>query len=326
MSQTTEPLDFTVPLSFEAHSLAQLHHKQQSNHRKAKQVYLNSLAVYAVNFYLQCLGFETDLEESDSRNPICLKFMDVADLLVKQLGKLECRPVLPDAQVCQIPPEVHSDRAAYVAVQLNPSLKEATIIGFTPTAAEEIPLEKLRSLSEFPQYLHSICPSTRPVQNLRKWLEEIVDSGVDSGWETIESLLGTNQLSLAPVRSTSTENLFQTEESLKRAKIVDLGVQLGQQKVVLALAVGKAMPKATALRKESPTIKVGVRVYPHKDVYLPPELELIMLDDSGNVLQRTEAGEHYNQIRLREFRGQKGDRFTLKVALNEIEVSEEFVL
>jgi hypothetical protein len=66
--------------------------------------------VYAVDFYMQCLEVETDVEKSDSRNPISLKFMDVADLPVKQLGKLECRPVLPDAQVCQIPAEIFSDR------------------------------------------------------------------------------------------------------------------------------------------------------------------------------------------------------------------------
>ena len=69
MSHTTEPLLFTVPLSFEAHSIAQHFQRQQSPTQKAKQVYLNTLAVYAVDFYLRCLGFELNPEQSDSRNP-----------------------------------------------------------------------------------------------------------------------------------------------------------------------------------------------------------------------------------------------------------------
>ena len=164
MSHTTEPLLFTVPLSFEAHSIARHFQNQQSLTHKAKQVYLNTLAVYAVDFYLRCLGFELNPEQSDSRNPLLVKFMDVADLFVKQLGKLECRPVMPEDEVCQIPPDVWTDRVGYVVVQISQTLKQATLLGFTQTAAAELPLSQLRSLSDLPTYLHQIqqSPSTQP--------------------------------------------------------------------------------------------------------------------------------------------------------------------
>ena len=77
---------FTVPLSFEAHAIAQRYQRLQSHPKKAKQAYLNALAVHSVDFYLRCLGFETDLEQSDYRNPLIVKFMDVADLSIKQVA------------------------------------------------------------------------------------------------------------------------------------------------------------------------------------------------------------------------------------------------
>src|SRR5919202_4904319 len=104
MNQTMEPLTFRVALAVEAHLRAKRVITHTSNPQKAKQGYLNALAVYAVNFYLQCLGFETELENTDSSNPVMQTLLNVADLPVKNLGKLECIPVLPDSQSCYVPP------------------------------------------------------------------------------------------------------------------------------------------------------------------------------------------------------------------------------
>lgn len=109
MNNLSEPLTFIVPLSFAAHAIArQL--QQQSNSQRAKQVYLQALSIYAVNFYLRCLDIETNREKSDSFNPLYLKFMNVADLWVESLGKLEYLPILPGVPVCQVSPEALSDR------------------------------------------------------------------------------------------------------------------------------------------------------------------------------------------------------------------------
>jgi hypothetical protein len=66
-----EPWIFTVPLALEAHSRAEEFRRYQSNPGKAKQVYLNTLAVYAVHVYLQCRGFETDWREAIVGTPGC---------------------------------------------------------------------------------------------------------------------------------------------------------------------------------------------------------------------------------------------------------------
>lgn len=305
MSQTREQLTFTVPLSFEAHSLAQELRRLQSNPQKAKQTYLNTLAVYAVDHYLRCLGFETNVKQSDSRNPIHLKFMDVADLSIKQLGKLECRPVLPEAQVCQIPPDAWSDRIGYVAVQLNQSLKQATLLGFTQTAAAEIPLSQLRSLTELPEYLNQI---RQPVAvNLQAWLKGMFETS----WRTLETLLGQNQLSLAPVRQ-----IHSLQPTVKRAKLIDLGLQLGEQAVVLAIAI-------TQVSHE--TAKVLIQVHPKSgETYLPDNLQLMMLTESDEVIQSVQSRSQDNYIQLRRFDGQPGDQFQIQIVLDDVIVTENF--
>ena len=47
---------------------------------------------------------------------------DIAGLVVKDCGKLECHPVLPNSDFCYIPAEVWSDRIGYIAVQFDQDL------------------------------------------------------------------------------------------------------------------------------------------------------------------------------------------------------------
>jgi hypothetical protein len=314
MIQIPNTLTFTVPLSSEAHLLAQECCKRLSVRDRAKQVYLNTLAVYAVDFYLRCLGLQTDVEQSDSRNPICLQFMDVADLLVKQLGKIECRPVLPEARVCKIPPEVREGRIGYVAVKLDRSLKSATILGFTTTAVAEVPLEQLRSLAEFPEYLNQIrqvASTHKTAVNLRKWFE----NAFEEGWQAVETILGTKQ-NLALVREATR---IHSKVNVKRAKMLDLGIELGEKSVVLAIAI---------FQNGDETIEVLVQVHPSRSqTYLPPNLRLTMLDETNEVLQpEVRSRSQDNYIQLKRFNGQTGDRFRIQIALDEFNIIEDFVL
>jgi hypothetical protein len=270
--------------------------------------------VYAVDFYLRCLGLQTDVEQSDSRNPICLQFMDVADLLVKQLGKIECRPVLPEARVCKIPPEVREGRIGYVAVKLDRSLKSATILGFTTTAVAEVPLEQLRSLAEFPEYLNQIrqvASTHKTAVNLRKWFE----NAFEEGWQAVETILGTKQ-NLALVREATR---IHSKVNVKRAKMLDLGIELGEKSVVLAIAI---------FQNGDETIEVLVQVHPSRSqTYLPPNLRLTMLDETNEVLQpEVRSRSQDNYIQLKRFNGQTGDRFRIQIALDEFNIIEDFVL
>ncbi|MEM7714486.1 MAG: DUF1822 family protein [Cyanobacteria bacterium P01_A01_bin.68] len=171
INQIQKPFTFTVSLTSKAHQLAEQFSSYHSNLQKSEQVYHNTLAIYAVNHYLQCLGFTTDYQASNSYDVIMQSFLDIADLEVIDRGKLECRVVLPNADFVYIPQEVWTGRIGYIAVQLDGSLKTGTLLGFTEkVATEKLPLNQLRPLEEFPQYLQQVTP---PI-DLNEWFLDLI--------------------------------------------------------------------------------------------------------------------------------------------------------
>ncbi|WP_287740611.1 DUF1822 family protein [Microcystis sp. M169S2] len=124
--------------------LAQKFSCEQKDADKSKQVFLNTLAVLAVNFYCQCLKVETNLEESTIGHYNRRILMDSADLKIDVLGKLECRPVLPNENICYVPSEVWSDRVGYVVVEIDEEAKKAILFGFVEQIeTNELPLAQL---------------------------------------------------------------------------------------------------------------------------------------------------------------------------------------
>jgi Protein of unknown function (DUF1822) len=59
---TIEAATYKLSLPLIARIKAEQFRAKQANSLKAKQVYLNTLAVIAVNYYLNCLGWATKLE------------------------------------------------------------------------------------------------------------------------------------------------------------------------------------------------------------------------------------------------------------------------
>ncbi|TRV49348.1 MAG: DUF1822 family protein [Microcystis panniformis Mp_MB_F_20051200_S9] len=144
MMPLAERLTFTVPLSGADFKLAQKFSSEQKNADKSQQVFLNTLAVLAVNFYCQCLKVETNLEESTIGHYNRRILMDSADLKIDVLGKLECRPVLPNENICYVPSEVWSDRVGYVVVEIDEEAKKAILVGFVEQIkTNELPLAQL---------------------------------------------------------------------------------------------------------------------------------------------------------------------------------------
>jgi hypothetical protein len=315
---TKDQLTFTVSLSQPAHQLAEKFCQHQSNLQKAEQVYLNTLAVYAVNYHLQCLGFATDLEESDSWDPVMQAFLDVADLQVKNYGKLECRPVLPDAAMVYIPEEVWEERIGYVAVQLDESLREATLLGFAEAVStQELSLSQLRSLEDLPGYLNQLKQPQLAAKwvDLSQWLHNIFDAS----WETMEVIfapspeLALNFRQPFPALASTPEN---PAVGVKRGKRLDLGRQQSGEQV--ALCVGLAPT-------ESSKMDICVDVYPvSSQPYLPQDLQVMVLDEKGEALVQAQARSTEN-IQL-TFRGQPGEGFGIKVVLGDVTITEAFMI
>jgi hypothetical protein len=246
-------------------------------------------------------------------------FLDVADLEVKNYGKLECRPVSPEAEVVYVPEEVCEERIGYVAVQLDESLEEATLLGFAETVStQELALNELRSLEDLPEYL-SQFKQGQPVKervNLSQWLHSIFEAG----WETVEAILAPPQAKLAfNIRSLSPVKASTSEiptNGVKRGKRLDLEGQGGTEQVVVFVGLTPT---------SSPELDISVEVYPiGAQPYLPLELQVMVLDEQGKSVLQAEAGNS-ESIEF-QFSGEPGESFSVKVALGNFSITEEFLL
>lgn len=128
----------------------------------AEKVYLNTLAVYAVESFLQEAEIETHWAASDSWQPSLATPIDAADLEVVGVGKIECRPVFLDRAVpVEIPLTAVEDRVAYVAVGFGEMLDRAQLLGFVyeyPPNILTLSVRQFRkhSVEFLPNYLRTI--------------------------------------------------------------------------------------------------------------------------------------------------------------------------
>jgi Protein of unknown function (DUF1822) len=315
---TEDPLHFTMPLTLKAHQTANQFRQQQSNSQKAKQVYLNTLAVQTVQTYLDWFGIPTDLTASDSWNPVMQPLMDTADLVIEG-GRLECRPVLQGESTCYVPPDVWQDRLGYVVVQLNADLTEATLLGFVASVTTtELALSELRSLEALLQFLQpssqpeSIQPES-PSQNLADWFQGLIEAG----WQTLESLLGEQQPALSfrnTISSSSAEITF-----AERGKQLELSIPNGDQ---IVLIVGVTSVEGSTHPTE---FSIGVKVCAiAPQTHLPPDLDVMVLDETDVTVMQAQS-RNTEMIQLK-FRGTTGERFSLKITLGELSLIERFII
>jgi len=304
--QVQAPFTFSVDLIQKAHKLAERFCSYHANLQKSEQVYLNTLAIYAVNHYLQCLGFKTNWKASNSYDAIMQSFLDIADLEVINHGKLECKVVLPNSDFVYIPQEVWIGRIGYIAVQLDEDLQTATLLGFTPkVVTEKLPLNQLRPLEEFPQYLQQVTP---PI-DLNEWFEDFVQQG----WKTLESLIATESLgNLNP--SFKDNTCFPGEEIFKAVK----RFEFENQSVLMLVALKP---------EKNEEISVRVRIYPDSDNdCLPEHLKLAILSDSGETLKEVTSRSIDNFLQLPSFRCSFQESFKLQLSINNICCTESFFI
>lgn len=312
--QSLSNLTFTVPLGLEARNTADKFCRKHSNSQKKEQVYLNTLAVAAVRYYLRCMGWEADWESSHSYNPFMQELMDVADLQIRNLGKLECRPVLPSSQIVFVPPEVATNRIGYLAVQLDETFKTATILGFVKTVINEgeIFINELESLENFLSYLHDIkqCKTSEARIHLSQWFQNIFENS----WIALEEIFDSVDKRKFALRNVLSEN----ESKVARAKIIDLGVQLKNQSVVLLVAI-------TPFSEQK--VEILVQLHPiNGKSYLSSNLRLNLLSADGEVIQEVQSRINDNFIQLKRFRGYPGESFNVQVSDDNFMIEETFVI
>lgn len=313
INSTKQSLSLPIPLTLRRHHTAQLFYQLHSDPEKAKQVYLNTLAVNAVHSYLGWLGIATDLEASDSWNPTIQTLADVADLEILYQGKLECRPVLPGATVCHIPSEAWSDRIGYIAVRLDADLQTANLLGFVPNVAvEELPLSQLQPIATLFDHLKLRAqPETLEESvNLGQWIQGMVTSG----WHTVEELFGPQPV--LSFRNLDLSSHSETSSLTTRGKLLELVAQPDIYQIALIVGV---MPV------DLPQVDIWVKLRPATGVpYLPEDLEIKVLDDQGIAVMQAQS-RRTDMLQLK-FRGASGEQFFIEITLNDDSLIETFVI
>lgn len=317
MKTPSEIFQVAIPLMTQIQ--AEAFRRYQPQGIKAKQVYLNTLAVSAVNAYLNFIGWATNLEGSDCWNPVLQTMMDVADLQIPSYGKLECRVVLADQDLVKIPPEVWSGRIGYIVVRLNESLDKATLLGFVPQVEQvELPLSQLESLTKFPGYLSQQKRATvTETISLSKWFSGLLDQG----WQNLEELLAPT----VALNFRSPQELL--EDSQKTAFRSTLSPAINGVKFI---QVGENTDYNVALvlniqSQDNEELNISLSVYNNQSVgYLPEGLELAILNEIGRTVMCAQA----NEIRTLEFcfSGKIGEHFSVEISLDEHDVVENFII
>jgi Protein of unknown function (DUF1822) len=261
------------------------------------------------------MGLETDLEASDSWNPVQQTLMDVADLLIKNLGKLECRPVLENAEFVYVPPEVQSNRIGYVAVQISESLQSAKLLGFVKEVSiDYLPINQLQPLENFLKHLEYLevqkaKSKSQNLVDLKKWFENIFESG----WSTIESIFLTEP---AWQFRSAEEGL---KNSIERAKLIDFGIKANRASVGIVVKVSHE-------ENNFDEMKIMAELHPiNGQEYLPSSLHVMILDEEETAVMEAKAKNDNKKIAL-EFNAAVGDNFSIKIALGDISVIENFVI
>lgn len=109
-----------------------------------------------------------------------------------------------------------------------------------------------------------------------------------------------------------------SKASVVRAKIIDLALQLGNQPVVLLMAI--------ALFSEQ-KIEILVQLHPMSEkTYLPSNLKLILQVESGEIIQEVVSRSNDNFIQLKRFRGDSGEGFNIQVSDGDMTIKETFVI
>ena len=122
-------------------------------------------------------------------------------------------------------------------------------------------------------------------------------------------------------------NQAQLDEGvIRRAKLIDLGVQLGYESVALLLAITPIEPDPTAPAPE-PQVEIWVQLHPVGGThFLPPTLHLSLLSETGEVIQSAKSRHQDNYIQLKRFRGAPGECFDIRVAFGKTFTTEAFMI
>lgn len=151
----------------------------------------------------------------------------------------------------------------------------------------------------------SITLANTPTR-LTQWLQNVFDQN----WQAIDQLINPDAYLTFSIRA--------IETGVRRGKLINFGVQFGQQAV--ALLVNVTLETAG---------KLGVLVQLHPvgaNRYLMTNLKLSLRSPTGKTLQEVTARSQDNYIQLKPFKGNPGTRFSITIQFESETIEENFEL
>ena len=149
--------------------------------------------------------------------------------------------------------------------------------------------------------------------NLGQWLQ----NQFESGWQAVESLL-TPEMQLA---YNFRGEVAELNPAIRRAKVINVGTQ-PEVRLLLVLEIESTDAEQSTVQQST----VRLQVYPSDNqVYLPAEVRLTILDESGAVFLEAISRELDNYIQL-ELSGDPGEQFSIQLRLGDETTTENFVM
>ena len=215
------------------------------------------------------------------------------------------------------------------------ALNERAIVAEIPTPSLDTALDKIRQLSipsaysprsklTFPEWgailnnptlrsqlhetrLHRAAIAQTPVASfsLVDWVRNEFTNTITAGWQNLQTAQS----------MTLSANV---SETVNRAKLINLQLELQQQTVVLLIGV---------VPENNERMRVVVQVYPSAAARcLPPQLQLSYLDGDGFILRQVTARNNDNFIQLPAYTCPIGTELNIQLKLNDSRIVERVLV
>ncbi|WP_084639401.1 DUF1822 family protein [Geitlerinema sp. PCC 9228] len=186
----------------------------------------------------------------------------------------------------------------------------------------DLPFREWAALLANPHWRRELCDrrcqeKTKTVSdtiNLLDWFGQ----QFQAGWQSLDRFLDRQPRQLA-FRKRQIPTSDTRQIAVEGIKAIDLGMQLGHQSVALLLGVVQSQGDR----------RVSVRVQLHPangDKWLPSNIRLALLSESGNVLQELTSRGYDNFMQLKRFTCPYGKSFKIEVSLKDFRIAEEFAI
>lgn len=269
------------------------------------------------------------LRETGTYNALDRTYSIDSDFLIADLDSLSIAQLLELQEITTVPPlpSLALDRSQSLIGQLShhspysPRLE----IDFNTWAALLSNNNLREQLYQRRSQVAKIQSNATPPSNLSNWLKQEFSQALIQGWDIVDDIMSkpVDILRSADIyRSVKTirseDNMAFGNNTIERAKLINLQYQLQETNVVMLIAL---QPQDTS---DLVTVLVQIHATPGT-LTLPPHLKLSYITDEGEELQAVIARSQDSVILLPKFTCDVGTTFNLQLQLNGASQIEKFV-